>query len=174
LAYNDVFQQVIGSRTAFATYDACHDSHTAQLHDFFAERGTAVVAYLRLISRGEVIGVILLESADPQRQWSEDSLRLIEQISLQIAAAIDVARLFEQTESRAERERLIGYITSRIRETLDIETMIRTAAQELRQATGAPEIVLRLGYPRSLTEMAEPPGGERPADGNGRHASESK
>lgn len=68
----------------------------------------------------------------------------MDQISLQISSAIDVARSFEQATLRAERERQVGEITTRIRETLDIQAILKTAAHEVRQALGVPEVTVRL------------------------------
>jgi len=39
-------------------------------------------------------------------------------------------------------------VTARIRETLDMETVLRTAVQEVRQALGLPEVVVRLREPK--------------------------
>jgi GAF domain-containing protein len=100
-----------------------------------------------LLTRGESFGMITMEITDPERQFNEDDLRLLEQIGLQISAAIEVARNFEQTANRAEYERLIGDMTSRIRETLDVETMVKTAVKEVQQALKLPEVVIRLGLP---------------------------
>jgi hypothetical protein len=57
---------------------------------------------------------------------------------------LESARLHQDTQRRAAREQLIGDVTARIRETLDMETMLKTAAQEVRQALGLPEVTIRL------------------------------
>jgi hypothetical protein len=43
--------------------------------------------------------------------------------------------------------RLVGETTARIRQSLDVEMMLKTAAQEIRQALGLPEVVIRLISP---------------------------
>ncbi len=174
VAASDVFQDIIHKRAAFAIYNVFRNPKAETLHEFFRLRGTQSVAFMHLTSRGEVIGVIMIEIANPQRIIGDDNLSLIDQISLQIAAAIDVARLFEQTENRAERERMIGHITGRIRETMDIESMVKTAVQELRQALRVPEVVVRLGKP----PVAQPPAGDfvstdTDLSGNGHHRPEN-
>ena len=52
----------------------------------------------------------------------------------QLGIALESARLSEDTLTRAERERLIGQIANRVRETLDIETVLKTAVVEMRSA----------------------------------------
>jgi GAF domain-containing protein/HAMP domain-containing protein len=120
-----------------------------------------------LLTRGELFGTIKMEVADPTRQFGEDDLKLLEQIGLQISAAIEVAQSFEQTTNRAERERIIGEMTSRIRETLDVETMVKTAVKEVQQVLRLPEVVIRLGLPstQASTTGAEQPGFSTPLTG---------
>ena len=59
-----------------------------------------------------------------------------------VALSAENARLFDETTRRAERERLVTEITSKIRSTNDPEEMIRTALEELRSALGATQIQL--------------------------------
>jgi GAF domain-containing protein len=54
--------------------------------------------------------------------------------------SVENARLFEESTKRAERERLVSDITTKIRSTNDPEVMIRTAIQELQQALGASRV----------------------------------
>lgn len=56
---------------------------------------------------------LLLEflDTDPSRQWSEDELRLVEQVSDQLSLALQNANLFEQTQARAEELTLLHEVT---------------------------------------------------------------
>jgi GAF domain-containing protein len=90
----------------------------------------------------------------------------MDQISLQISSAIDVARSFEQATLRADRERKVSEIASRIRETLDIQTILKTAALEVRQVLGVPEVTVRLA-----SEVSEiDPVGQNPIERVGEDA----
>jgi GAF domain-containing protein/HAMP domain-containing protein len=139
LAYS-VFRE----KRSMVVYDAEMQSSMAAMQDFIKIRGIETIVLMPLLSRGEVIGVASLELADKMRQFSEADIQLIDQISLQLSSAIDMARSFEQATLRAERERRVGDISSRIRETLDIQSILKTAAQEVRQALGLPEVTVRL------------------------------
>jgi len=46
---------------------------------------------------------------------------------------------------QAERERLIGEFSSRLQESLDVEAVLKTATQEIRQALGLREVTILLG-----------------------------
>jgi hypothetical protein len=61
----------------------------------------------------------------------------MEVVTERLNVTLERARLHEETQRRAARERLTGEIATRLRETLDVETVLATAAQELRDALGA-------------------------------------
>jgi len=91
-------------------------------------------------------------------EWTEQELRLLETLTDQLSQALESARLYQDTQSRAAQERLIGEIGARIRETLDIETVLKTAAQEVRENLGLPQVTIWL---------ASPPATSTPGDGDG-------
>jgi len=103
---------------------------------------SALVAPITL--RGTVIGALGIHAEDGARQWSEDEIALVTAIAERVALAAENMRLLDETQRRAARERLIGEITSRIRETLDVETMLKTAVDEMYQALGVDKIAIRL------------------------------
>jgi GAF domain-containing protein len=71
-------------------------------------------------------------------------MSLVERVSDQLGVALESARLYQDTQRRAAREQLTGEVTARMRETLDVETVLKTAADEMYQALGLDEIVIRL------------------------------
>jgi GAF domain-containing protein/HAMP domain-containing protein len=142
---NETFQEYIYLQRSGICEDVQTNPSAELMQEFFTLRGTQKLLVLPLTSRGETVGLILMETDDTQRQFSEDDLRLADQIGLQVSTAIDVAHLFEQTERRAEKEKLISDTTTKIRETLDIETVLKTAAREMRRALNLAEVEIRLG-----------------------------
>jgi GAF domain-containing protein/HAMP domain-containing protein len=147
---NSIIKQVVKERTSLVIYEvrkkAVEENGTAllSLRDFIQIRDAETIIFVPILSRGEVMGVATLELADKARHFSEADLQLMDQISLQISSAIDVANSFEQATLRADRERRVGEITGRIRESLDIQTILKTAALEVRTVLGVPEVTVRL------------------------------
>jgi len=94
--------------------------------------------------RGQVIGVIDLHEVDEARTWTEQETSLAQAVADQMAQALEMARLFEQIRARARREALTRQITERIRDAMDVDTMLQTAIQELGQALGASKVYVRL------------------------------
>ncbi len=84
--------------------------------------------------------------ADRPAAWSSEEIELLEAIVEQLGVALDSARLYAETRQRAEQERLVDRVTGQMRATLDIDTVLETAARELRDALGLIEVEVRLGY----------------------------
>jgi GAF domain-containing protein len=103
-------------------------------------------------ARGQVIGVIGARKPDDAGAWTQDEIALLETLAEQLSVALESARLYQDTQRRAVRERLTGEVTARMRETFDVETVLKTAAQEVRQALGLPEVVVRLA-PKPIIQV---------------------
>lgn len=87
--------------------------------------------------RDQIIGVVRLQKSENEKDWSTEEIRLMQTITDQISIALESARLYEDTQRRAERERLAGEITAKIRASNDPQEILRVAARELRQALQA-------------------------------------
>jgi len=102
---------------------------------------------------GRVIGVVEGRKAQADGEWIEEERTLLQNLTDQLNAAMERARLYQDTQRRAAREQIIGEVTGRIRETLDMEAMLRTAAEQMRQALNLDDLVVRLATPEeSRTE----------------------
>jgi GAF domain-containing protein len=97
-----------------------------------------------IVMRGQPIGALGFTDKEGKRQWSADNIALAEAISEQLALAAENLRLVDETQRRAAREQLAGEVTARMRETLEMEAVLRTAADEMYRALGLDEIVIRL------------------------------
>jgi GAF domain-containing protein len=88
-----------------------------------------------------VLGFHRPASAGP---WQADEIAAIETVADRLALAIDNTRLLDTAQRRAARERQISEITTRMRGTLDIESVLKTTADEMYQALGVEDVVIRL------------------------------
>ena len=108
------------------------------------------VVVIPLVVREAVVGLIMLESAEARRQFGAEDLQLFDQLSMQIATAIEVARSVEQAKSRAEKEKMVSEVTARMRATLDVETVLRTAVEEIFQSGDFAEVSISLAAEESV------------------------
>lgn len=87
-----------------------------------------------------VLGVIGLQSEEGAQAWTDEEREVLAAISEQMALVIENSRLFEEARLRAARERRAREITARMRETLDLDTILRTAVQEIGESLGIAEV----------------------------------
>ena len=96
--------------------------------------------------REQVIGVVDGRKPDGT-EWTAEEIELLQALTNQLNVALEGARLYRDAQSRETRERLIGSVATRIRESLDMETMLRTAVDVMRTQLDLPEVVVRLATP---------------------------
>ncbi|HSJ89538.1 MAG TPA: GAF domain-containing protein [Anaerolineales bacterium] len=89
--------------------------------------------------RGEIIGNLVVQSPSTG-EMNSDQVDLIKAVAERVAISAENARLFDETTRRAERERKVSDITSKIRSVNDPQAMIQTAIEELRNALGASRV----------------------------------
>jgi GAF domain-containing protein/HAMP domain-containing protein len=116
------------------------------------------ILHMPVLIRGQSIGAIRMERIDGKGPWTQESIDMAEAISTQLGAALESARLYSDSRKRADRERTVSEITTRVRGTTDPEVMLQTALEELKRALGANEIRIRPYSPPSTTQSEE----ERP------------
>jgi GAF domain-containing protein len=87
--------------------------------------------------RDQVIGEINMSSFD---EWTPEQKNLIESIAAQATLALENARLVEESQSVAMRERLVNEITSKIWASTTIDSILQTTVRELGRALEAAEV----------------------------------
>ncbi|MBN1642422.1 MAG: GAF domain-containing protein [Anaerolineae bacterium] len=105
--------------------------------------------------RGRVIGALRAHKPADAGQWSLGEREAMETLVTQLDAALESARLYEDTQELAARERVLAHITARMRETLDVQTILYTAADEVYRALGLEEVVIRLVDSGQIGEPAD-------------------
>ncbi|MGD0174604.1 MAG: GAF domain-containing protein [Anaerolineales bacterium] len=110
-----------------------------------------------LIAAGRIIGVLDIHASKPNA-FGEDEIAILQTLSGQVAVAAQNARLFSQVSLRAERERKVVEITSHLRSTNDVSSILQTAVSELRRALGISSGTVMVG-PMRPAKIEEPKGG---------------
>lgn len=95
--------------------------------------------------RNQPIGVIQARRSRAAGGWTPEYASLMETVGEQLGMALENARLYQATRRRAAQEKLIGEATARMRETLSLDQILRTAALELGRVSGAVRVDVRLG-----------------------------
>jgi len=105
------------------------------------EKSRAIAVPVKL--RGEVIGILHIESNDQSREWQVDELSLVEAVAERAAFAMENARLFQDARRRAAKERLISEATAKISGALNIENILQITADELERVLGGSEVLIQ-------------------------------
>ncbi|MBL8089911.1 MAG: GAF domain-containing protein [Anaerolineales bacterium] len=98
-----------------------------------------------LVLYGQTIGTIKLKRKSNSPDWTEREKSLVEKIADQVSLALENSRLVEEAQKSAVRDQMIANISTRIRETLDIESVTRTAAAELQRVFDLKEAEVVIG-----------------------------
>jgi GAF domain-containing protein len=88
-----------------------------------------------LIATGEVIGVIAVQSDEPDA-FTPENLRTLTVLANQAAAALRNAQLYEQTRERARQLRLINEITQQITAVQPLPSLFRQIVSAIQRAFG--------------------------------------
>jgi GAF domain-containing protein len=111
-----------------------------------------------LTLRGQQIGSITLRSRESSH-WSEAERDLAEKIAAQVSLALDNSRLLGETRQRALQEQTVNEISARLSRSLDIDTLLQTAARELAslpEVAEASVVVGEVNQPASSGNRQEP------------------
>jgi GAF domain-containing protein len=105
--------------------------------------GTRASLTVPIRLRGEVIGVMELRA--PQgHAWTQDEADIAEAVSERLSLAIETATVIESTQRRAALEQATSEMSSKIGTSTQIETILRTTAEELSRAFGGSEVLVQI------------------------------
>ncbi len=96
-----------------------------------------------LMVLNQVIGVIGLEQEDPDRAWTDQEIGIAQAAANRAALTLENARLLEESQRRAAKERTIFEATARIGSVVNIENILRATAEELERVLSDSEVILQ-------------------------------
>jgi GAF domain-containing protein len=100
-----------------------------QTHQSVGSEAHALAVPLKV--RDQAIGVLSFEKGDADEGWTPEEVTLLETLVDQLGQALESARLYQDIQRRAERERLTREITDELRRATSPEGVVQTAVDEL-------------------------------------------
>jgi GAF domain-containing protein len=94
--------------------------------------------------RGQKIGNISI-SRKGDAKWSKLDEGLLDEVAGQVGLAVDNIRLLEEATQRAKQEQTVGKLATRFSQSLDLDTLLQTAARELGQLPDISEVSVFIG-----------------------------
>jgi GAF domain-containing protein len=93
--------------------------------------------------RGDLLGVLNVES-DQTGAYDENDEEMLGTLGGSLAAIISNARLIEQVRRQVDHERMLYEVTSKIRRSTDMQTIMATTTSELSKVLGARRAQIKL------------------------------
>ena len=92
--------------------------------------------------RGEIIGIVNLHFRG--ENIPEDTVAMVEEITGRVGVALETSRLVFESRQQADRERAVSESASRIGSSIEFDTILRSAVEELGKLIGDSEVVVQL------------------------------
>ena len=106
--------------------------------------------------RNQVVGVLGFRKNEKEQTWTDEEVALLETLTEELGAALESARLYQDTQRRAAREQALSEMTTRFSRSLDMDAVLQAAVQELGQLLDMDEISVYVGNPEEDIEHVEP------------------
>ena len=97
-----------------------------------------------IILRGRKIGNISI-ARKGDGKWTRLDEGLLEEVAGQVGLAVDNIRLLEEATQRARQEQAVGKLAAQFSQSLDLDTLLQTAARELGQLPDVSEVSVFIG-----------------------------
>jgi GAF domain-containing protein/HAMP domain-containing protein len=115
---------------------------SSQLTEGGSSDGSTLAIPLQV--RGQVVGVLGFRKGEDSAVWPASEVALLETLAEQLGQALESARLYQDTQRREVRERTVGRIAGRVRETLDIDMVLQAAVREISAALDVTDVEVRV------------------------------
>ena len=96
---------------------------------------------------GVAIGVVETQKPAAEGPWTQEEISILENVSSELGLALDNARLFEETQRKAQRDRIAAELSTKIWSSSDVENILQTAVRELGSALQVSQGTIRLSLP---------------------------
>lgn len=93
--------------------------------------------------RGEILGVLNIKQPG-NRNWAKDEIELVQSVADRVAISAENARLFEDSQQRASQEQAIGEISAKLSSSVNLNTVLQTAVEELGRVLYGSEVAIQL------------------------------
>jgi GAF domain-containing protein/HAMP domain-containing protein len=121
-------------------------TETAETHpaskQTITETSDATSLKLPIKLRAETIGMLNIKAPET-REWTQDEIDIINAIIERAAISLENARLLEDAQRRAKKERIIGEITTKISSSINMRNVLQTAVEELGRAIPGSDVIIQ-------------------------------
>ncbi len=92
----------------------------------------------------QLIGVIGLEQADPDHAWTEEEITIAQAAANRAAITLENARLLNDSQRLASKERTISEAATRISSAMNLENILHITVEEIDRVLGGSEVTIQI------------------------------
>ncbi len=139
-----------------------------------ASHEAASMAAVPIQVRENVLGTLNFRKAGENKTWTQEEVTLLETLADQLGVALESARLYQDTQRRAARERMLREVTARVRSSTDPETVLKSLLREVGTVLGRQTFIRLVTSEENLVPQAtggngnQPGGREQPTSEGGK------
>lgn len=97
-----------------------------------------------IMLRGEKLGDLKIRRPGRQSAWNETEARMYQAIAERMSFALENARMFSDARRRANLERVAAEAATKISSSVRVETILRTAAEEISHLMDGSEVLIQI------------------------------
>jgi GAF domain-containing protein len=114
-----------------------------------SKENQATILSIPIKLRGQTIGMMDIRSTELSRELDDDEMAMIQATAERAALALENARLLEDSQRSASKERVISDIAAKITGSITMDNILKTAVEELGQAIPSAEVVIQFQNPEA-------------------------
>ena len=138
--------------------NACH----VQILEQFQVRANLVAP---LIKEEQLWGLLCIHQCQGPRTWKLPEIEFTNQIAQHLGVALQQNELLEQARDRARRQKALTEAITRIRQSLDLETIFASTVTQIRELLQADRVALRAAHRADAADRPRGAGDARVPDG---------
>ena len=138
--------RAIRSRLPVICEDVLTDPLFAPWREIASERGIRSLVAVPLLVQEQPVGVLLAYAPIP-RAYDDETMSLLSSLAAQAAAALENARLFQETKRRGQEQAALNTIARAVSQSLEVDQLLKIALEKVVIVTGR-----EAGYVRLLDE----------------------
>lgn len=97
---------------------------------------------LPIVLEGQIWGLLVVQQCSSSRQWQENEINLLYQTVAELTLNLQPVEYRAQLQAVAQQQKVLAKVIEKIQRSPDINSIFRTATQELRQLLKADRVVI--------------------------------
>jgi len=153
---DDTISNIVGGQQPILLADAPPEKERFANIRFSSQTALSLIAS-PLMSHGEILGAIIVQEFSQVGRFPDDDLLLLNNLAALVSAREESTRLLDHIQTQMERDKQLYGAANLIRSTMDMQTILNSAATELGRILGAQRVHIEIEMPELLSSLEDEP-----------------